>query len=116
MSTSHFQYSALINTPIRATAYKEYDEGNGNARLVVAVSTDTGMNFTNHVSSTADELAKQGVQAFGEEAIFSSSQCLFEDRNGDVYLDLFVSQGGDTHYARVPIGVNASQYRGSGRS
>ncbi|MER9657613.1 hypothetical protein NKJ26_29870 [Mesorhizobium sp. M0152] len=116
MSTSHFQYSALINTPIRATAYKEYDEGNGNARLVVAVSTDTGMNFTNHVSFTADELAKQGVQAFGEEAIFSSSQCLFEDRNGDVYLDLFVSQGGDTHYARVPIGVNASQYRGSGRS
>ncbi|MER9387776.1 hypothetical protein [Mesorhizobium sp. M0435] len=59
---------------------KEYDEGNGNARLVVAVSTDTGMNFTHHVSFTADELAKQGAQAFGEEAIFSSSQCLFEDR------------------------------------
>ena len=111
VSTSHFQYSALIDTPIRATAYKEYDQSSGKARLVVAVSTDTGMNFTHHVSFTADELSKQGVQAFDEKAIFSSSQCLFEDRNGEVYLDLLVMQDGNTHYARVPVGVNASQYR-----
>ncbi len=116
VSTSHFQYSALIDTPIRATAYKEFDKGTGSARLVVAVSTDTGMNFTHHISFTAEDLAKQGVDRFDDQAVFSSSQCLFEDRNGDVYLDVIVSQTGDTHYARVPIGVNASQFRAPGRS
>ncbi|MFD9901260.1 hypothetical protein [Mesorhizobium sp. NPDC059025] len=116
VSTSHFQYSALIDTPIRATSYKEYDQSSGKARLVVAVSTDTGMNFTHHVSFTADELSKQGVEVFDAKAIFSSSQCLFEDRSGEVYLDVLVMQDGNTHYARVPVGVNASQYREPSRS
>ena len=84
--------------------------------MVVAVSTDTGMNFTEHVSFTSAELSKYGVDAFDNEAIFSSSQCLFEDRDGEVYLDVLVLGDGKTHYARVPVGVNASQYRLPSRS
>lgn len=115
VTTSYFQYSALINTPIRATSYKEYDKTTGSARLVVAVSTDTGMNFEHHISFTPEELSRQGIKAFDEKAIFTSSQCLFEDRNGDVYLDVLVSQGIETHYARVPVGVNAGLYRVAGK-
>jgi len=108
-STSHFQYSALIDTPVRATTYKE--SGNGNPRLVVAVSTDTGKVFNRHVSFSPDALSKLGVKGFDGTAVFSASQCLFEDRNGDVYVDLLVSQGDETRYARLPIGVNARNLR-----
>ena len=107
--TSHFQYSALIDTPVRATTYKEAD--NGDPRLVVAVSTDTGKVFNHHVSFSANALSELGVKGFDATAVFSASQCLFEDRDGDVYVDLLVTQGGDTRYARLPIGVNARQLR-----
>ncbi|MFD9901261.1 hypothetical protein [Mesorhizobium sp. NPDC059025] len=109
VATSHFQYSALIDTPVRATTYKE--SGNGDPRLVVAVSTDTGKVFNRHVSFSPDALSKLGVDGFDKTAVFSASQCLFEDRNGDVYVDLLVSQDENTRYARLPIGVNARQLR-----
>ncbi|MER8672017.1 hypothetical protein NKH45_33830 [Mesorhizobium sp. M1156] len=112
-ATSHFQYSALIDTPVRATTYKE--TSNGDARLVVAVSTDTGKVFNRHVSFTRDALSDLGLQGFDDKAIFAASQCLFEDRNGDVFVDLLVSQGDNTRYARLPIGVNAAQLRAAAK-
>jgi hypothetical protein len=111
VSTSHFQYCALIDTPVRATTYKE--SGNGTPRLVVAVSTDTGKVFNRHASFSPDALSKLGIVGFDGSVIFSASRCLFEDRNGDVYVDLLVSQGNSTRYARLPIGVNARQLRAS---
>ncbi len=111
VSTSHFQYSALVDTPVRATTYKEYDKSSGTARLVVAISTDTGKKFNRHLSFTSDELVKQGVHGFDANAIFSASQCLFEDRDGEVYVDLLVSESDGVRYTRLPIGVNAQKIR-----
>lgn len=110
-STSMFQYSALIDTPIRATSYKEIDAASGNTRLVLAISTDTGKNFKHHLSLSAGDLLKSGIEGFDKDTIFSASQCLFEDRNGEVYVDILVSHAGAMRYARVPIGVNAAKIR-----
>lgn len=108
---SQFQYSALIDTAVRATVYKEYDDVSGMLRLVAAVSTDTGKNFKQHLSFNQEQLAALGVKNFTELTIFSASQCLFEDRNGDVYIDIIVVDEAAMHYARVPIGVNAADLR-----
>jgi hypothetical protein len=108
---SQFQYSALIDTAVRATIYKEYDDVSGIVRLVAAVSTDTGKNFKQHLSFDQEQLAALGVKNFTESTIFSASQCLFEDRNGDVYIDIIIADEAAMHYARVPIGVNAADLR-----
>tara|TARA_R110002072_G_C7965774_1_gene534306 strand:+ start:191 stop:763 length:573 start_codon:yes stop_codon:yes gene_type:complete len=109
--TSQFQYAALIDTPVRATVYKEFDEASRATRLVAAASTDTGKSFKHHLSFSKSELAKLGVENFDEATVFAASQCLYEDRDGRVYVDIIVSNGGSMHYARVPIGVNAAEIR-----
>lgn len=110
--TSQFQYSALIDTPIRATSYREFNAATKQARLVLAISTDTGKRFDQHLSLDSGALARLGLQQFGQGTAIAASQCLFEDRDGNVYLDLVASaNGGETRYARVPIGVNASRLR-----
>lgn len=43
--------------------------------------------------------------------IFTSSQCLFEDRDGEVYVDLMISQGGKMRFVSLPTGVNAALLR-----
>lgn len=109
--TSEFQYSALIDTPVRATIYKEFDVDTGLGRLVAAVSTDTGKNFTSHLSFGKKELASLGIDDFNKTTIFAASQCLFEDRNGEVYVDIIVADDNAIRYARIPIGVNAAKLR-----
>tara|TARA_R110002072_G_C7955230_1_gene533497 strand:- start:2873 stop:3544 length:672 start_codon:yes stop_codon:yes gene_type:complete len=109
--TSQFQYAALVDTPVRATVYREFDEAAGRTRLVAAVSTDTGKTFKHHLSFGKEQLGKLGINDFDETTVFAASQCLFEDRDGQVYVDIIVSNGGSMHYARVPIGVNAADLR-----
>lgn len=111
VSASQFQYSALIDTKIRATSYKELDPVTGDTRLVVAVSTDTGMTFSHHTSFGEPELAAMGITNFGEDGIFTASQCLFEDRDGEVFVDLMISQDGEMHFVSLPTGVNAADLR-----
>ncbi len=111
VDATQFQYSALIDTKIRATSYKEMDPSSGEARLVVAVSTDTGMTFSHHTSFSAAELEARGITDFDAAGIFTSSQCLFEDRDGEVYVDLMVSQGGEMRFVSLPTGVNAAELR-----
>jgi hypothetical protein len=110
-TTSMFQYSALIDTPIRATTYKEFDDVRGNARLVLAISDDTGKSFKHHMSLSSNELLKLGIESFDKNTIFSASQCLFEDRNGEVFVDILVSHANSMRYARIPVGVNAAKIR-----
>src|ERR1043166_6807650 len=108
---SQFQYSALIDTPVRATLYKETDVKANTERIVVAVSTDTGKHFMRHLSFTKQQLQKLGIKDFSGATVFAASQCLFEDRNGEVYSDIIVSTDTGMHYARIPIGVNAAALR-----
>ncbi len=112
---SQFQYSALIDTPVRATTYKEHDEANALARLVVTASTDTGKTFSHRISYTPQQLAKFGLPAFDRSSVIEASQCLFEDRDGRVYVDLFVHQNQRLSYVRVPVGVNAAELRSAER-
>jgi hypothetical protein len=109
--TSQFQYSALIDTPVRATIYKEHDKDTGTTRLIASVSTDTGKNFKQHLSFTEEQLTKLGIKSFDSTTVFAASQCLFENRNGDVFVDIILSHENEMHYARVPIGVNAAKLR-----
>lgn len=111
VDATQFQYSALIDTKIRATSYKETDPLTGEARLVVAVSTDTGMTFSHHTSFSIAELEVRGISDFDAAGIFTSSQCLYEDRDGEVYVDLMVSQGGEMRFVSLPTGVNAAELR-----
>lgn len=108
---SQFQYSALIDTSVRATTYQEVDPATGRTRLVAAVSTDTGKSFDHHVSFDADMLAAHGIDRFGEGSVFAVSQCLFEDRNGDVHVDVLFTDDGEVRFASLPIGVNAAILR-----
>lgn len=106
-----FQYSALIDTPVRATTYKELDSASGKSRFVAAVSTDTGKTFDRHISLSSDQLAAHGITNFDENTVFAASQCLYEDRNGDVYIDVFFTQGSEMKFASIPIGVSAADLR-----
>lgn len=108
---SQFQYSALIDTAVRATTYQDVDPATGRARLVAAVSTDTGKTFQRHISFSREELARYGITGFGEGSVFAVSQCLFEDRDGEVYVDVFFLKDGEGHFASLPIGVNAAMLR-----
>jgi hypothetical protein len=110
-TSSQFQYSALIDTPIRATLYQEDDTIADRSRLIVAVSTDTGKSFDKHVSFTKEELARLGIRQLGKDTVISASQCLFEDRSGEVYIDLLVTEGTSLEYVRLPLGVNANRLR-----
>jgi hypothetical protein len=111
VDASQFQYSALIDTKIRATSYKEVDTDTGASRLVIAVSTDTGMSFDHHVSFGEEELAAHGITGFGPAGVFTVSQCLYEDRNGEVYVDVMVSSGDGMRFVSLPTGVNAAVLR-----
>jgi len=111
VEATQFQYSALIDTKIRATSYKELDKSTGSARLVVAVSTDTGMTFAHHISFGEAELEAHGISNFGEAGIFAASQCLYEDRDGEVYVDLLVSEADEMRFISLPTGVNAAKLR-----
>jgi hypothetical protein len=106
-----FQYSALVDTAVRATTYQELDS-QGQARFVAAVSTDTGKTFDHHISFSAEELATYGVDNFGAGAVFAASQCLYEDRDGVVHIDVMFSNGDKVKFASIPLGVNAAQLRG----
>lgn len=108
---SQFQYSALVDTAVRATIYKELDVETDATRLVAAVSTDTGKTFKHHLSFSQEQLQALGIENFDEATVFAASQCLFEDRDGQVYADIIVSNDAAIHYARVPIGVNAAALR-----
>ncbi|TBZ73813.1 hypothetical protein [Rhizobium leguminosarum] len=108
---SQFQYSALIDTPVRATVYKEYDSVVGETRFVAAISTDTGKRFDRHASFGKEELTALGIENVDATTVFAASQCLFEDRNGDVFVDVMLLDGNSTHYARLPLGVNAQELR-----
>jgi hypothetical protein len=110
---SQFQYSALIDTAVRATTYQDVDPATRQARLVAAVSTDTGKTFDRHISFSREELARYGIVGFGEGSVFAVSQCLFEDRNGEVYVDVLFMRDGEGHFASLPIGVNAAMLRRS---
>ncbi|WP_372423104.1 hypothetical protein [Salinarimonas chemoclinalis] len=108
---SQFQYSALIDTSVRATTYREVDPATGEARLVAAVSVDTGKTFDHHVSFTSEELAAHGIEGFGEGTVLAASQCLFEDRDGEVHVDVLFTQDGTMRFASLPVGVNAAVLR-----
>jgi hypothetical protein len=108
---SQFQYSALIDTPVRATTYQDVDPMTQRARLVMAVSTDTGKHFHHHVSFNSDELAQRGITSFKAGAVFAVSQCLFEDRDGEVLVDVLFLDKGDARFASLPVGVNAAILR-----
>ena len=108
---SQFQYSALIDTAVRATTYQDVDPATRRARLVAAVSTDTGKTFDHHVSFSSEELAEFGITGFEEGSVFAVSQCLFEDRDGQVYVDVLYLRDGEGHFASLPIGVNAAMLR-----
>jgi len=112
-TTGQFQYSALPDTPIRLTTYTEFDEKTQQPRLVLAASSDTGMTFNHHSSFTPAQLAKLGIGKFTKNSVLEVSQCLFEDRNGVVYVDFLAHNQGDMRYARVPIGINAVELRQS---
>ncbi|GAB4526121.1 MAG: hypothetical protein Tsb0019_28240 [Roseibium sp.] len=108
---TQFQYSALIDTAVRATTYQETDPGTGESRFVAAVSTDTGKTFNHHVSFSTSELAAFGIRDFDARSVFAASQCLFEDRNGEVYIDILSTKDGEMTFASLPLGVNAAELR-----
>jgi hypothetical protein len=108
---SQFQYSALIDTAVRATTYQDVDSVTQRARLVAAVSTDTGKTFNHQISFNSEELAQHGITGFGKSSVFAVSQCLFEDRNGEVYVDVLFMSEGEGRFASLPIGVNAAILR-----
>ncbi len=109
---SQFQYSALIDTAVRATTYQDFDPATRRSRLVTAVSTDTGKTFNHHMSFSSEELAQYGITGFWKGSVFAVSQCLFEDRDGEVYVDLLhLRDGEEGHFASLPIGVNAAMLR-----
>jgi len=112
-ATAQFQYSALPDTPIRLTTYTEYDTTTQQPRLVLASSSDTGMTFNHHASFTPAQLAKAGLGQFTKDSVVEVSQCLFEDRDGTVYVDFLAQEQGQMRYARVPIGINAVALRKS---
>ena len=111
VDATQFQYSALIDTKIRATSYKEVDQSEGDTRLVIAVSTDTGMSFAHHTSFSESELSAHGIPEFGENGVFAVSQCLYEDRDGEVYVDMLISEAGQMRFVSLPTGVNAAVLR-----
>jgi hypothetical protein len=62
-------------------------------------------------NKTASPLAAYGITDFDENSVFAASQCLFEDRDGEVYVDLMFTRQGDLRFASLPIGVNAARLR-----
>ncbi|NVM77448.1 hypothetical protein FHW83_003266 [Duganella sp. SG902] len=106
-TTRQFQYSALVDTPVRSASYVEVSKS-GSARLTVATSKDTGKNFDQLRSFSAAELRTLGLRDFGPATVFKVSQCLFQDRDGQVYVDLLAyGPQGELQYARLPVGANA---------
>jgi hypothetical protein len=109
--TRQFQYSALVDTPVRSASYLEVSKTAG-VRLTVATSKDTGKTFDQLRSFSATELQKLGLRDFGPDTVFKMSQCLFEDRDGQVYVDVLAhGLKGELQYARLPVGANAQAIR-----
>lgn len=107
------QYSALPETPFRAVTYVESDRGGG-TRLVVVLSPDAGKNFNQYIVFGRDELARLGVPELKGRVVIDVSQCLYEDRAGNVYQDVLLldEAGGNALYQlKLPLGVNARSHR-----
>lgn len=109
---SQHQYSALVDTPIRATTYLETAEGddNSDAALVIVASVDTGKVFDRYAYFNQYRLQKLGVKDFHGGVAIDVSQCLFEDRDGEVYVDLLIHDtrhSNDIQYVKLPLGINA---------
>lgn len=110
------QYSALVDTPIRATTYVERgsDDPAGDISIVVVSSVDTGKSFDHFVKFDEPALRSLGLPDLGDEVRIDVSQCLFEDRDGQVYVDVLVHDVGrsnDIRYLKLPLGVNAQPLR-----
>ena len=109
------QYSALIDTPVRATTYVERTGSGADAStaIVVASSIDTGKVFDHFAKFDRASLEKLGLPVSGKLMI-DVSQCLFEDRNGEVYVDVLAHDLGGANtitYFKLPLGVNAQALR-----
>ncbi len=103
--TGQFQYSALIDTPVRASVYHEMS--GAHAHMVIVASVDTGKVFDRYLRLSAADLKQYGIARFDQSTKFETSQCLFEDRAGNVYVDLLVFNGANgLEYARIPLNVN----------
>ncbi|KHA76783.1 hypothetical protein NC77_22000 [Janthinobacterium lividum] len=112
-ATRQFQYSALVDTPVRSASYLETSKAMG-TRLTVATSKDTGKTFDQVRSFSVAELQKFGLKDFGPDTVFKTSQCLFQDRDGQVYVDVLAhSLKGELQYARLPVGANAQTIQAS---
>ena len=57
------------------------------------------------------ELSAHGIPEFGENGVFAVSQCLYEDRDGEVYVDMLISEAGQMRFVSLPTGVNAAVLR-----
>ncbi len=112
---SQFQYSALPDSLVRMTTYVEHEKVTGKVRLVMASSTDGGFSFSGVNALDAKALSSYGVPRLSADTVVEVSQCLFEDRDGAVHVDLMVLDQGMLRYVRVPIGVNAAALRESTR-
>lgn len=108
--TDQFQYSALVDTPVRASSYRETSKLLKETRLTVAISSDTGKTFNQHLSFSPSDLKKIGITQFDAGTIFKVSQCLYAERDGQVYLDIIARQAsGQLQHAKLAIGVNAQK-------
>ena len=52
-----------------------------------------------------------GITAFGEVGILAASQCLYQDRDGELFVGLMVSQDGGLRFVSLPVGVSAAELR-----
>jgi hypothetical protein len=114
------QYSALPLTPLRAVISLEFvsdARGAEHGRITVAYSTDTGKTFPHLVDFDARRLQALGLPRLASDAVIEVSQCLFADRDGEVYTDVFIFNGTDSapvYHAKLPLGVNLKDVKDTG--
>lgn len=114
MAGVRHQYSALVDTPVRATSYVQRSATTGQAMIAVVASSDTGKSFDHFKSFSEDDLKALGVAHFDSSMVMNVSQCLFEGRNGDVYVDALIhdSRGtGAIQHVKLPLDINANELR-----
>jgi hypothetical protein len=114
------QYSALPLTPLRAVISLEFvsdAQGREHGRITVAYSTDTGKTFQHLIDFDDRKLQALGLPKLASDAVIEVSQCLFAERDGDVYIDVFIFKGTDSaplYHAKLPLGVNLNDVKDTG--
>lgn len=108
------QYSALVATPVRAVTYLEtttLQDSPEQHKIVVAASLNGGKQF-DHFVDFDPRASREGD--LKKTSVIEVSQCLYEDRQGMVFVDVAILDGAQNSTARhvkVPLHVNANTLR-----